>query len=114
MKSRTINKLLGFSFSIIGLILCFLPLTYYGYLDYVIYNSVVMLNLDSITLELKDAAIQLFNGHPILKVSNTYLITLAFLGVIFIFIGVLAFIGKLSYLKEILTKKYWTEFKLTP
>ncbi len=92
----------------------FVPATYYGYIDYVIQNSVILLNIDEAPLELKQAAIQIFNGHPIMHLDTNMLLSMAFLGCVIIYVSILVLINKASVLRSLFTKAYWKKFTLLP
>lgn len=108
------QRVIGAILLLLGVAVLILPLTYYGYIDYVINNSVSQLSSNDISLDLKNAAIHLYNGHPIKEMNTFILIGLSIIGSLFIYVALFFITNKASKLKLLITKKYWQEFKLLP
>ena len=58
-RNKYIASFFAFLFS---MVLLFLPLTYYGFIDYVVENTIININLNRDTLETDKAAIAIYNG----------------------------------------------------
>jgi hypothetical protein len=114
LNPKTIRRTVAVSLFLLGLSVFSLVVTYYSYIDWVIYNTSVMMNVDSVTLEIKNAAIQLYNGHPIKLIDNTVVISIAFLSLFVMYLGALIFMMNKKSLLNIFTKRYWTNFTLLP
>tara|TARA_B100000749_G_C18445468_1_gene474107 strand:- start:3431 stop:3769 length:339 start_codon:yes stop_codon:yes gene_type:complete len=108
------KRILGISLLITGSIIATLPFVYYGYLEYVIGNSVIMLNFDDANISLRQAAIQLFNGHPISKMPLKYLLSVSSIGIFIAYLGVFISSSRKHSIRSIFTKDYWKTFKLLP
>lgn len=101
------NKYIASFFTfILALVLLFLPLTYYGFIDYVIENTVININLNRDTLETDKAAVAIYNGAELNFLPSWILNMLALFGFLSLYISmVVLFVGR-----KVLTKQYWTKF----
>lgn len=108
------QRLLGACLLLIGIAILIVPITYYGYIDYVIHNSAAQVSQDNITLELKNAAIHLYNGHPIKQIKPWILFSMGLVGALFIYLSAFLLFKRADKIKQLFTFKYWQEFKLLP
>lgn len=108
------KRIFGISLLVTGGIIAALPFAYYGYLEYVIGNSVIMLNFDDANISLRQAAIQIFNGHPISKIPLKYLLSVSFTGILISYLGTFLASSSKHTVKSIFTKEYWKTFKVLP
>lgn len=103
------NKYIASFFAfLLAMALLFLPLTYYGFIDYVIENTVININLNRDTLETDKAAIAIYSGAELNFFPNWALNVLVLLG----FLSLYASIAILFIGKKILSKEYWITFTM--
>lgn len=95
---------------LLGIAFLFLPMTYYGFLDYIVENTVINMNINRDTLETDKAAIAIYNGAGLTFLSKWVLDVLAITGFLFIYAtAIVSVVGR-----KVLTKKYWTTFSFKP
>jgi hypothetical protein len=95
---------------VLSLLVLYTPATYYGFLDYVINNTVINMNLDRDTIETEKASVAIFNGAGLNFLSNITLCLMTIAGMLLLYTGMIVkFIGT-----EVLTKAYWINFRIRP
>jgi len=99
---------LSLFFAVLAAGLLFLPLTYYGFIDYIVENTVINMNLDKDTLETEKAAVAIFNGAGLNFIPEWLLHLLAILGGASVYFAIAIPI----FGNKIFSKEYWTTFSL--
>jgi hypothetical protein len=107
MKSKNTLSLVLIALS---LFFFFLPATYYGFVDYIIDNTVINMNLERDTIETDKASIAIFNGAKLDFISTWWLSLLTILGFVTLYLGVVIKLVGFSFLR----KDYWITFRIKP
>ncbi len=109
MLSRAKKYWVSILLIVLSGVLLFIPLTYFGFLSYMVKNSVVMLNIAEMTEAMVQASVGLYNGMVIKVLPVWVVYMLAVLG------GVCAYMS--VYLvkyhdnkRAILRKDYWLKY----
>lgn len=93
-----------------SIIFLFIPVTYYGFLDYIIENTIINMNLGRDNLETEKASVALFNGAGLTFISQWKLNLMIVFGFLFLYAGLsVKFIGK-----KLFEKSYWRTFRVRP
>lgn len=108
------QRLIGVFTLLLGLVVLIVPVTYYDYIDYIIRNSVSQIGQDNISLELKNAAIHLYNGHPIKQINAWVLFVMGLAGAILLYISTFLLFNRAEKIKKLFSIQYWQEFTLLP
>jgi hypothetical protein len=93
-----------------SILFLFLPATYYGFLDYIVDNTIINMNLERDTLETDKASLAIFNGAKLEFMSTGFLSLLTILGFISLYAGVAIKLVGFSFLK----REYWKSFRIKP
>ncbi len=104
-KSRLI--IAGISFLLAALLL-FIPITYDGFMAYIIQNTIINMNTAQDMLEVQKASVAIYRGANIEMLSSWSLYLLTILGCLFLYLG----IAILCVRERLLTTAYWTSFNL--
>ncbi len=107
MNKKYAISLIVFLLSIFTL---FLPLTYYGFIDYIIENTIINININKDTLETEKAAVAIYNGAGLNFIPMWLLHALTIIGMVLLYVSIaIPTVGK-----KILTKQYWLTFRMKP
>jgi len=101
------KKLLSTVLAIIGLLMLYLPATYYGFIDYIIDNTIINMNLEKDSLETEKAALALYQGADLSFLPNWFLYILTALGFSLIYSSY----AILRIGRKALTRAYWVSFE---
>lgn len=104
------KNILSVFFMLLGVAFLLLPMTYYGFLDYIVENTVISMNISKDTLETEKAAMAIYSGAELTFIPAWVLNLLASLGLLSVYASIaILFVGKKAF-----TKEYWTTFRIKP
>lgn len=97
----------GVSF-LLAILFLFLPITYNGFMEYIVQNTIINMNTSQDMLEVQKASVAIYRGASIEMLPSWALYLLSVIGCLFLYLGFAILLVR----EHLLEKAYWTSFNL--